>query len=99
MLLDVHELTSVTSRSAVHALERIKTDQSTTKHGQCELSIRGVGSSLKLGEQKGGLLRRAREREPITGVWGRAHSGGPGGRAPGGRSGELFAPPPEADAL
>jgi len=30
-------------------------------------ATRGVGGSLKLGEQKGGLLWRAREREPVTG--------------------------------
>jgi len=30
---------------------------------------------------------RAREREPIMGVWGGAPSGGPGGRAPGGGQG------------
>ena len=37
---------------------------------------------------------RAREREPIMGVWGCAPSEGPGGRAPGGGQG---AKPPEAD--
>jgi len=34
--------------------------------------IRGVASSSELGEQKGGLLWRAREHEPITGAWGTA---------------------------
>jgi len=45
---------------------------------------RGVGSSLKLEEQKGGLLWRTREREPIKrGSGGTAPSGSPGCRAPG----------------
>jgi len=34
------------------------------------LTHSGVASSLKLGEQKAGLVWRARERETITGVWG-----------------------------
>ena len=38
-------------------------------------ACRGVGSSLKLGEQKGGLLWR--EREPIAGVWGHSPQRGP----------------------
>ena len=33
---------------------------------------------------------RARERERITGVWGGAPSGGPGGRAPGGGEADDF---------
>ena len=43
---------------------------------------------MKLGEQKGRLLWRAQEREPITGVW--VQSPQPGCR---GRS------PPEADSI
>ena len=45
--------------------------------------FRGVGSSLKLGEQKGGLLWRAREREPKTGVWGQSPQRESRGTAPG----------------
>ena len=37
------------------------------------------------------------EHEPITGVWGGAPSGSPGGKAPGGGSGELS--PPEAECF
>ena len=50
---------------------------------------KGVGSSLKLEEQKIGLLWRVREREPIRGG---ARSGSPGGTAPGGGSGGFADP-------
>ena len=40
---------------------------------------------------------RAREREPIMGVWGRSPSGGPGGRAPGG--GQRAKRPPAAEEV
>jgi len=54
------------------------------------LKIRGVASSLKLGEQKNGQLWPAREREPITGVCEQSSSGGPGGIALGRGSGNDF---------
>ena len=61
------------------------------------LTHSGVASSLKLGEQKAGLVWRARERETITGVWGTAPSRGSTGQSPRwwarGRS------PPEADGI
>ena len=48
------------------------------------IDSRGVGNSLKLGEQKGGLVWRARQRESRpNGGLGQSPSGGPGGRAPG----------------
>jgi len=41
---------------------------------------RGIASSLK--EQNGRLLWRAREREPITGVWGQSPQRGLRGQGP-----------------
>jgi len=53
----------------------------------CILFVRGVASSLKLGEQKGGLLWQVRECEPIMGICGQCPQRGSRGRASGGGSG------------